>query len=121
MNRRGRAEARPLLKSVCSSDYSATATMLTTLRPPFWATPVAGGPWVKPILPFARSRLNLTPAAVLRRNCTLIDLAAAASGRPYPDMYSYVFDVAGTRATVPEQHLTPDLRRLAELLLDRTR
>jgi len=43
------------------------------------------------------------------------------SGKAYPDMYSYVFDLGGTRATVPEQHLTPELRRLADLLLDRTR
>jgi hypothetical protein len=50
-----------------------------------------------------------------------IDLAAVAAGLPHPDMYSYVFDVAGTRATVPEHHLTPELRRLAELLLDRSR
>jgi hypothetical protein len=51
-----------------------------------------------------------------------IDLAAAAaSGKAYPDMYSYVFDLGGTRATVPEQHLTPELRRLADLLLDTTR
>jgi hypothetical protein len=46
-----------------------------------------------------------------------IDLAAVAAGRPHPDMYSYVFDLGGTRATVPEQHLTPELRRLADLLL----
>jgi Zn-dependent metalloprotease len=50
-----------------------------------------------------------------------IDLAAVAAGLPHPDMYSYVFDLGGARATVPEQHLTPELRRLAELLLDRTR
>ena len=50
-----------------------------------------------------------------------IDLAAVAGGLPHPDMYSYVFDVGGTRATVPEQHLTPELRRLADLLLDRSR
>jgi hypothetical protein len=50
-----------------------------------------------------------------------IDLAAAASGKTYPDMYSYVFVVGDTRATVPEQHLTPELRRLADLLLDPTR
>jgi Zn-dependent metalloprotease len=50
-----------------------------------------------------------------------IDLAAVASARTYPDMYSYVFVVGGTRATVPEQALTPELRRLAELLLDRSR
>jgi hypothetical protein len=47
-----------------------------------------------------------------------IDLAAAAaSGKNYPDMYSYVFDLGGTRATVPEQHLTDDLRRIAEIVL----
>jgi hypothetical protein len=51
-----------------------------------------------------------------------IDLAAAAaSGKAYPDMYSYVFVLGGTRATVPEQHLTPELRRLADLLLDQSR
>jgi hypothetical protein len=36
-------------------------------------------------------------------------------------MYSYVFVVGDTRATVPEQALTPELRRLAELLLDQSR
>jgi hypothetical protein len=35
-------------------------------------------------------------------------------------MYSYVFELGGTSATVPEHHLTPELRRLADLLLDRT-
>jgi Thermolysin metallopeptidase, alpha-helical domain/Thermolysin metallopeptidase, catalytic domain len=50
-----------------------------------------------------------------------IDLATVAAGHPHPDMYSYVFDLGGTRATVPEQHLTPELRRLADLLLDQTR
>jgi hypothetical protein len=50
-----------------------------------------------------------------------IDLAAAASGKTYPDMYSYVFVVGSTRATVPEQHLTPELRRLADVVLDLSR
>jgi hypothetical protein len=50
-----------------------------------------------------------------------IDLAAVASAKTYPDMYSYVFVVGDTRATVPEQALTPELRRLAELLLDQSR
>jgi Thermolysin metallopeptidase, alpha-helical domain/Thermolysin metallopeptidase, catalytic domain len=60
--------------------------------------------------------------AEVRELVARIDLAAAAaSGKPYPDMYSYVFDLAGTRATVPEQHLTPELRRLADLLLDQSR
>lgn len=59
--------------------------------------------------------------AEVRELVDRIDLAAVAAGLPHPDMYSYVFDVAGTRATVPEQNLTPELRRLAELLLDRSR
>ena len=33
---------------------------------------------------------------------------------PKPDMYVYAFDLCGDRATVPEQHLTSDLRRVAD-------
>ncbi len=47
-----------------------------------------------------------------------VDLAAVPGGAPQPDRYVYAFDLCGTRATVPEQHLTEDLRRLATLLLD---
>ena len=32
-------------------------------------------------------------------------------------MFVYDFDLCGDRATVPEQHLTADLRRIAELVL----
>ena len=32
-------------------------------------------------------------------------------------MYVYAFDLCGDRATVPEQHLTSDLRRVADLVL----
>ena len=39
--------------------------------------------------------------------------------RPHPDMYVYAFDLCGDRATVPEQHLTADLRRVADLVLGR--
>ena len=46
-----------------------------------------------------------------------IDLADVPGGLPHPDMYVYAFDLCGSRATVPEQHLTDDLRRLADLLL----
>ena len=47
----------------------------------------------------------------------------ARGGRwqPQPDMYVYAFDLCGDRATVPEQHLTSDLRRVADLVLDRRR
>jgi Zn-dependent metalloprotease len=48
-----------------------------------------------------------------------IDLREVADGTPKPDMYVYAFDLCGDRATVPEQHLTSDLRRLADLVLDR--
>jgi len=46
-----------------------------------------------------------------------IDLREVAGGAPQPDRYVYAFDLGGRRAEVPEQHLTDDLRRLAELLL----
>ena len=46
-----------------------------------------------------------------------IDLTTVARGRPYPDMYSYDFDLRGSRAIVPENELTPELRRLADLVL----
>ena len=47
-----------------------------------------------------------------------IDLAHVAGGNPHPDMFVYAFDLCGRRAQVPEQHLTPDLSRLAVLVLE---
>ena len=47
-----------------------------------------------------------------------IDVRGLAGGLPHPDRYVYSFDLAGAHVTVPEQHLTEDLRRLATLLLD---
>ncbi|MCW2797414.1 protealysin inhibitor emfourin, partial [Nocardioides sp.] len=47
-----------------------------------------------------------------------IDPRSLAGGLPHPDGYVYEFEVHGTRVTVPEQHLTQDLRRLASLLLE---
>ena len=47
-----------------------------------------------------------------------IDLREVAGGDPKPDMYVYAFDLCGDRATVPEHHLTADLRRVADLVLD---
>jgi hypothetical protein len=46
-----------------------------------------------------------------------INLREVAGGDPKPDMYVYAFDLCGDRATVPEQHLTSDLRRVADLVL----
>jgi hypothetical protein len=50
-----------------------------------------------------------------------IDLSAVQAEPPRPDMYVYDFDLLGSRAIVPEQHLTSELRRLADLLLGRGR
>ncbi|WP_460712136.1 M4 family metallopeptidase [Nocardioides dilutus] len=47
-----------------------------------------------------------------------VDLSEVAGGLPKPDTYVYDFDLCGDRATVPEQHLTADLRRIADLVLD---
>lgn len=63
-----------------------------------------------------------------------VDLAGAPSGRPHPDMHTYVFEVSGSdlgagseadvgvdvdvvTAVVPEHRLGPDLRALADLVL----
>jgi hypothetical protein len=51
---------------------------------------------------------------------TLVERAAAADvpsepGRP--DAFVYDFDLGGSTRRVPEQHLTDDLRRIAELVL----
>jgi hypothetical protein len=47
-----------------------------------------------------------------------IDLARVQGGNPHPDMYVYDFDLCGSCAQVPEHHLTPELSRLAVLVLD---
>ena len=47
-----------------------------------------------------------------------IDLSHVAGGNPHPDMFVYAFDLCGRRAQVPEQHLTPDLSRLATIVLE---
>jgi len=46
-----------------------------------------------------------------------VDLAAVPGGEPQPDRYVYDLDLCGARCRVPEQHLTPDLARLVELVL----
>ena len=70
--------------------------------------------------PTARSTSTPTTsaAAELAELVDRIDLREVAGGDPKPDMYVYDFDLCGDRATVPEQHLTDDLRRVAELVLD---
>ena len=47
-----------------------------------------------------------------------IDFTATPQGAPMPDMFVYTFEVPGrSPVSVPEQHLTVDLRRLADLVL----
>ena len=48
-----------------------------------------------------------------------IDLSVVRAEPPHPDMYVYDFDLLGSHAVVPEQHLTSELRRLADLVLGR--
>jgi len=47
-----------------------------------------------------------------------IDFAGTRGGTPQPDMFTYTFEVPGRPPiTVPQQHLTPELQRLAALVL----
>ncbi|MDP3891692.1 protealysin inhibitor emfourin, partial [Nocardioides sp.] len=57
-------------------------------------------------------------AAEVRSLVARIDLRALADGTPKPDMFVYSFRVRGACATVPEQQLTDELRRLVDLVLD---
>ena len=50
-----------------------------------------------------------------------VDPAAIRRGGPHPDMYTYDFDLVGHQLSVAEHLLPPELRRIAELLLDPTR
>ena len=54
----------------------------------------------------------------VERLLTRIDPATIASAQPQPDRYVYSFWLPGRQLTVPEQALTPELSRLAHLLLD---
>lgn len=46
-----------------------------------------------------------------------VDLTALRGGEPQPDRFVYEFDLCGERGVVAEQHLTDDLRRIADLVL----
>jgi Zn-dependent metalloprotease len=54
----------------------------------------------------------------LRTLVDRIDLASVPGGDPHPDMFVYAFNLCGRRAQVPEQYLTPDLSRVAVIVLD---
>ena len=47
-----------------------------------------------------------------------IDLTHVPGGDPHPDMFVYDFNLCGRCAQVPEQHLTPELSRLAVIVLE---
>ena len=53
----------------------------------------------------------------VRRLVDRIDLRKARGGNPHPDMFVYSFRIRGHEKSVPEQHLTDDLRALASLVL----
>jgi hypothetical protein len=46
-----------------------------------------------------------------------VDVAGVPGGTAGADRFVYDFDLCGDRCRVPEQHLTPDLRRIADLVL----
>jgi hypothetical protein len=60
-------------------------------------------------------------AVEIRRLVARIDLREARGGNPHPDMFVYSFRVHGDEVSVPEQHLTDDLRALADLVLSTDR
>ncbi len=56
-------------------------------------------------------------AVELRELVERIDLKGVGGGSPHPDRFVYEFDLCGARATVHEQNLTGDLRRIADIVL----
>ncbi|MEP9382561.1 protealysin inhibitor emfourin [Nocardioides cheoyonin] len=59
-------------------------------------------------------------ASELRDLVSRVDVAALSSDEaPKPDMFVYEFHLRGSSVRVPEQHLTSDLRRIADLVLGR--
>jgi hypothetical protein len=62
-----------------------------------------------------------TPRSTVARDLVgRLDLTAATEAEPpFPDGYSYTFELGEQSLTVPQQHLSDDQRALAELLLSR--
>jgi hypothetical protein len=56
-------------------------------------------------------------AEELRLLVTRVDVASVPGGAAGADRFVYDFDLCGDRCRVPEQHLTADLRRIADLIL----
>jgi hypothetical protein len=47
-----------------------------------------------------------------------LDLTHLSTGQAMPDRFVYEFTVCGQSVTVPEQDLTPELARLARVVLE---
>ena len=56
-------------------------------------------------------------AEELRSLVGRVDVASVPGGTAGADRFVYDFDICGDRCRVPEQHLTSELRRIAELVL----
>ncbi len=58
-------------------------------------------------------------APEVRQLLDRVDLRSAVGGLPHPDMFVFTFELPGVLSVdVPEHQLTPELRRLADLVLD---
>ncbi|SFB85235.1 Thermolysin metallopeptidase, catalytic domain [Nocardioides terrae] len=56
-------------------------------------------------------------AGELRDLVVRVDVASLSGGTAGADRFVYDFDLCGAQCRVPEQHLTPDLHRIAQLVL----
>ena len=61
--------------------------------------------------------LDLAADAELGSLVDAVDVRTLPGGPPQPDRFVYDFDLCGRLVTVPEQHLTPELRRIADKVL----
>jgi hypothetical protein len=57
--------------------------------------------------------------AEVRHLLTRVGPQPITSTRPAPDRFVYTFEYGDWRLTVPEQDLTPELRRLVQVVLNR--
>jgi hypothetical protein len=56
-------------------------------------------------------------ATAVRDLLDRLDLTMPGPSESFPDAFSYTFEVGGRSVTVPQQHLSDDQRRLADLVL----
>jgi Zn-dependent metalloprotease len=58
-------------------------------------------------------------ASAVRDLVDRLDLTVPRDPDPFPDAFSYTFEVDGRSVTIPQQHLSDDQRALADLVLGR--